>query len=62
MSENLSSNSRSYRSRSLIRGRGEGEYSRLDQSDSERTRDEYLEAIERDREIKEDYNKSNLFK
>jgi len=61
MSENLS-NSQSFRSRSLVRGRGENEYNRVDTNDSERTRDEYLEAIERDREAKEKINKSNLYK
>jgi hypothetical protein len=34
----------------------------LDQSDSERTRDEFLEAMENDKKKKEEYNKSNLFK
>lgn len=38
------------------------DYQRLDQSDAERTRDEYLEALEQDKKIKEEYNKSNLFK
>ncbi len=37
-------------------------YERLDQSDSERTRDEFLEAMENDKKKKEEYNKSNLFK
>jgi len=38
------------------------EYERIDQSDSDRTRDEFLEVLEKDKKIKEEYNKSNLFK
>lgn len=37
-------------------------YERLDISESDRTRDEYMEAIENDKKIKEEYNKTNLFK
>jgi hypothetical protein len=50
------------RNRSDIRNLNNVNYDRLDQSDSERTRDEYLEALERDKQIKDEYNKSNLFK
>jgi len=57
-------------SRNTIRNRSEAfnennnsdDYQRIDQSDSERTRDDFLEALEKDKKIKEEYNKSNLFK
>lgn len=37
-------------------------YELIERSDTEITRDEYLEAIENDNQLKEEYNKSNLFK
>ena len=57
-------------SRNTIRNRSEAfnennnsdDYQRIDQSDSERTRDDFLEALEKDKKMKGEYNKSNLFK
>jgi hypothetical protein len=57
-------------SRNTIRNRSEAfnennnseDYQRIDQSDSERTRDDFLEALEKDKKMKGEFNKSNLFK
>lgn len=58
----ISRNTFRNRSEVISRNNNSEDYQRLNQSDSERTRDDYLEALEQDKKIKEEYNKSNLFK
>lgn len=64
MSEYSQISRNTFRNRSEIRSgnNNSDDYQRLDQSEADRTRDEYLEALEQDKKIKEEYNKSNLFK
>ncbi len=64
MSENsqISRNTLRIRSEARSRINNSDDYQRLNESDADRTRDEFLEALELDKKIKEEYNKSNLFK